>query len=278
MAAILQMGEWPSRKPVLLTVPHAGRFYPENLLSQLRCKPEQLVIFEDRFVDLLMDDSVDAGFSALLATCARMVVDLNRHPHEIDPVMIDPPLARESVLLSSKVRNGLGLFPSHLAGFGSLYLRPIALHDAEERIQNYHIPWHNLIENNLENIKSRYGVSVLLDVHSMPPLKAERHKAAADIVIGTAYGHSTKKEISLLAGEIAEKSGFQVAFNKPYAGGYTLDRHGKPTSSRHALQIEINRALYLDADLYHPSDNIKNISQLIKNISEAIADNIDSFR
>ncbi|MFT8735991.1 MAG: N-formylglutamate amidohydrolase [Zymomonas mobilis] len=274
--AILPLGEWPSRKPVLLTVPHAGRFYPEDLLQKLRCEPEKLIIFEDRFADLLVDTAVASGFSALVACSPRVLIDLNRHHLEIDPMMIDPPLSLDSVILTYRSRNGLGLFPNYLSGFGALYHHPIALSEAQHRIENYHLPWHSLIAKALGDIKSHYGAAVLLDIHSMPPLIPDGAGAAADIVIGTAYGHSASSEVAFLAAEIIKKHGLNPVFNKPYAGGYTLDRHGKPSSSRHALQIEINRALYLDDNLYHPSDAVSAIRHLVHDMAETMTHYIEA--
>lgn len=274
--AILPLGEWPPQRPVLLTVPHAGRFYPEDLLEKLRCDPEKLIILEDRFADLLVDNAVSAGFSALIACSPRALIDLNRHHLEIDPMMIDPPLSLNSVILTPRSRNGLGLFPNYLSGFGSLYHHPLPLSEARDRIENYHTPWHTHIADILGNIKSRYGAAILLDIHSMPPLIPDENGFSADIVIGTAYGHSAAPELPLLIAEIVEKHGLRSAFNKPYAGGYTLDRHGKPSSSRHVLQIEVSRALYLDEALYHPSDSLPAIRQLIRDIADGAARYIES--
>lgn len=276
--AILPLGEWPPKRPVLLTVPHAGRFYPEDLLEKLRCEPEKLIIFEDRFADLLVDNAVSAGFSALVACSPRALIDLNRHHLEIDPMMIDPPLPLDSVILTSRSRNGLGLFPNYLAGFGGLYHHLLPYQEARHRIENYHAPWHGHIADILGNIKSRYGSAILLDIHSMPPLIPDEKGESADIVIGTAYGHSASSEITAVIAEIVEKHGLKPAFNKPYAGGYTVDRHGKPSSSRHALQIEIDRALYLDEDLYHPSASLPAIRQLVHDIAEGVAQYIELSR
>lgn len=226
--------------PLILSVPHAGRDYPAALQARLRAPVERLAALEDRLVDEVARGI--AGVPTLIARRPRAWIDLNRHETEIDPGMIEngPPASR--VNLSIKVRSGLGLVPRRLAGVGELWRGRLPAAELARRIAEDHRPYHATLEQLLARARARHGVAILLDLHSMPSLAG-----GAELVIGTRFGLSAAAPFVGLVTAAAACAGLSVQENSPYAGGHIVERHGDPRRGVHALQLEIDRALYLDA-------------------------------
>lgn len=229
--------------PVIVSVPHAGRDYAPEHLTRLRLPPERLRTLEDRLVDQLALGLESAP--ALVARTPRVWIDLNRHEAEIDPGLVEE-MTASRLMLTPKVRSGLGLIPRRLAGAGELWRGRISREDVERRIATVHRPYHAELQRLIEASLARHGVAVLLDLHSMPPLERPGQDAAR-IVIGNRYGQSAAAWATASLLGSAARFGFVTAENTPYAGGYIADRHGAPRNGVHALQLEIDRSLYLDA-------------------------------
>jgi N-formylglutamate amidohydrolase len=235
--------------PVLVAVPHAGRDYPDSMLANVRVAPHVLEKLEDRHADLLLAAAQNAGCATLTAHMARAWLDLNRAPNEIDPQMIVDAPRTAYAQPSIKVRGGLGLVPRRLADHGELWQRPWPRADISARINSLHEPYHRTLALALSALRARFGAAVLIDLHSMPPLKPEGAGPTPQIVVGDRYGRSAGTRLCDLAVQTLARRGFNVTLNHPYAGGYVLERHGRPASGIHALQIEIDRSLYLDGAL-----------------------------
>jgi len=230
--------------PVIVSVPHAGRDYAPEHLARLRPPPERLRALEDRLVDQL---ALGLEVPALIARTPRAWIDLNRHEAEIDPGLVEHMVASR-LMLTPKVRSGLGLIPRRLAGVGELWRSRLSRADVENRIAAVHRPYHAELERLLDASLNQHGVAVLLDLHSMPPLERV-HQEPVRVVIGDRYGQSAAPWATASLAATCARFGLTVAENTPYAGGHIADRHGAPRNGVHAVQLEIDRSLYLDHSL-----------------------------
>lgn len=263
-----------ARVPVLVAVPHAGRDYPDTILQNLRVAPEVLERLEDRHADMLLPDRDSLGCATLVAHTARAWIDLNRAPSEIDPQMVADAPRSAFAQPSAKVRGGLGLVPRRLADHGELWRRPFAQADIHARVAQLHDPYHRALGQALAMLKSRFGCALLIDLHSMPPLRPEGAAVPPQIVLGDRFGRSASGPICDLALRVLKRTGFEVALNHPYAGGYVLDRHGRPARGIHALQIEVDRSLYLAPDLKTPGEALDEVRIALASMIAVLADDL----
>jgi N-formylglutamate amidohydrolase len=256
--------------PVVLAVPHAGRSYPPSLLRASRLPLDKIETLEDRLVDRLVWRAVANGSSALVANATRAEIDLNRDEREIDPASVVPSLPPRSTLQSARTRGGLGLIPSRIPGAGSIWLHRIGQDEVRRRVEVIHRPYHQALAQCLASARERFGIAILLDCHSMPP----RNMEAGDpgLVFGDRHGTSIAPELVEAAIAAARQAGFTAGRNNPYAGGYTTALHGRPASGIHALQLEIDRALYLDETLREPGPGFDRTSHLIAAVAGALAE------
>jgi len=255
--------------PVILSVPHAGRDYPPALLEAARVPVSVLEALEDRLVDRLIWRASAAGATAFVATMPRAAIDLNRDEREVDPSMIAPPPPAHSVLPTARTRGGLGLVPARLAGAGALWRGRISRDELKRRVETVHRPFHTALGEALAAARQRFGTAILLDCHSMPP--RPQGSDQAKIVFGDRHGRTVAPSLLEAALNAARAQGFAVACNDPYAGGHVVERHGKPGGGIHALQIEIDRSIYLDATLREPGPGFDKAARLIAGIAEALA-------
>jgi N-formylglutamate amidohydrolase len=259
--------------PVLLSVPHAGRDYPPELMANLRVSPAELLRLEDRYADRLIQPAIAAGCPAIVAHRARAWIDLNRAATDIDIGMVSGTGASLDVTPSAKARGGLGLFPRRLQACGELWRRPMERADVEQRIEQVHAPYHHAIAEILSAMRVRFGVAILLDVHSMPPIPAGAlQDATPQIVVGDRFGRSAASIYAELVTGRAQASGKRAALNAPYSGDYILQRHGDPGRGIHALQLELDRSLYLDSDLREPTAGLKTIAEFVQSVVSDLTD------
>lgn len=230
--------------PVLLSVPHAGRAYSEAHRARLRPPAEKLVPLEDRLVDQVALGQTLAP--VLVAQSPRSWIDLNRHEAEIDPSLVEGAVASR-LMLTPKVRNGLGLVPRRLAGVGELWRGRLDIGDIDQRIASVHRPYHAALKHRLAAMLERHGIAILIDLHSMPPVARQNGEPAPRIVIGNRFGQAAAPWLTARAADACTRAGLRWQENTPYAGGHIIERHGNPARGVHALQIEIDRTLYLDA-------------------------------
>ncbi len=269
----LRYGPVAPQFPVILSVPHAGRTYPPTFHMLARQPFQRLIALEDRFADLLVERAVSRGFTALIAQVPRVWIDLNRAEDDVDPQMFEP-VMQNGQPLSTKARSGLGLIPARTPGVGDIWKSRLPLPVVEERLRTHYRPYHAALSEEIKQAKTKFGGALLLDMHSMPPLKAVRGEAA-DIVVGDRFGRSCSGRIATLAVDIAASHGFTVAMNAPYAGGHILERHGNPQSGVHALQIEIGRHLYLDRQMKEIGAGLGLVQSLIEDLALGLASEID---
>ncbi|MEM7121477.1 MAG: N-formylglutamate amidohydrolase [Pseudomonadota bacterium] len=234
--------------PLVISSPHSGRDYPSEFLALSRLDRLAIRRSEDAFVDELAAGAVAMGAPLVAATFPRAFLDPNREPYELDPRMFDSPLPGWVNSRSPRVRAGLGTVPRVVAGGAEIYAGKLEPGVAEERIKRYYMPYHDAIVALLDETRANFGIAVLLDCHSMP--SGERGgpaaKSRADIVLGDRFGHACDAEIMRLAAETLRARGYQVRRNDPYPGGFITEHYGRPDMDVHALQIEMNRSLYMN--------------------------------
>lgn len=251
------------KMPVLISIPHAGRLYPEALFENLRLPRSALLRLEDRYADLLGRTAISSCVPMISANIARAWIDLNRDELDLDVEMVKGASSKESRAPGVKQRGGLGLIPRRLIGMGDLWRERLTMADVQKRIDAYHRPYHTQISKILAQMHQRFGVAILLDLHSMPPVPKPPYDSAPDFVIGDQFGSSASSRYSEYLVEQIKGQGFAASLNNPYAGDYILRAHGKPRGNIHAIQLEVDRTLYLDADLREPNDKVSAISDLI---------------
>jgi N-formylglutamate amidohydrolase len=270
--AFFRIGPERPASPVVLSVPHAGRDYGRHLLQAARLSQAVLETLEDRLVDRLIWRATAAGMTAFVARAPRLEIDLNREEREIDPALIAPPLPTGSLVQSARTRGGLGLIPSRITGAGPIWRERIPRIELQRRIERIHQPYHAALEAALAAARARFGEAVLLDCHSMPPRQRPDHDGSrtATIVFGDRHGTTISADLLDAATAASRALGYRTACNAPYAGGYIVARHGRPQRGVHALQIEIDRSAYLDADLRTPGPGFEGMARLIAGVAQAI--------
>jgi N-formylglutamate amidohydrolase len=235
----------PARQtaPFVFASPHSGRSYPRSLLENSRLDATTLRRSEDAFVDELFAGAVELGAPLLAAQFPRAFLDVNRSSAELDAGMFSGSLAVPVDAPSPRVVAGLGVIPRIVRDGAEIYRGKLDSSEADARISQLYQPYHQALARLLEETRACFGVAVLIDCHSMPSALA-----APDIVLGDRYGASAAGALTARAEAAFSRQGFSVARNSPYAGGHTTVLYGRVAAGCHALQIEINRALYLDED------------------------------
>ncbi len=258
--------------PVLLSVPHSGRDYPSDLKNNLRIPANDLLRLEDRYADLLVGKAKNSGFPVIQAHKPRAWIDLNRAEDDIDAGMLIGVPAGRSFSVSAKQRGGLGLIPRRLSGAGDVWKRPFSYDDIHHRITSFHRPYHNAIGDMLAQIRAKFGLAILIDIHSMPPVKETARSPVPSFVVGDRFGGSAAGRFAEMILAHIEAAGHICSLNHPYAGDHILRQHGQPRRDIHAVQLEIDRSLYLDSALREPAGGVDAISSLILEIVDTIAD------
>lgn len=278
IAAFRVCGDGPSALPVMISVPHAGRAYPPALLREMRHPAAAALKLEDRYVDrLALAVRQETGAALLIAQAPRAMIDLNRAPEDIDWEMFEV-AARPGATVgkladhpSRRARSGLGLIPRRLPGIGELWRHRLETRDLAARIEQVHEPYHSQLATMLEAIRQRWGVALLLDLHSMPPLVPRPGQAAAQFVIGDRFGTTCHGSLVGTAFAQLAQAGRPAAHNRPYAGGYVLERHAEPAMGIHAMQIEVDRSCYLDRRLAEPGAGFDGIVAVLAGVVRRLA-------
>lgn len=236
--------------PFALNSPHSGRIYPPAFLSASRLDALSIRRSEDSFVDEIFSGAPRLGAPMLKANFPRAYLDTNREPYELDPAMFHDALPPHANTRSVRVAGGLGTIARVVADSTEIYRAPLSYAEADHRIRTLYMPYHQALSDLLETTFRRFGCAVLLDCHSMPslagPFEDDMGTSRADIVLGDRYGVSAAPALTDTAERILTDLGYSVVRNTPYAGGFNTEHYGRPAQGLHALQIEINRALYMD--------------------------------
>lgn len=252
--------------PVVISVPHGGRAYPAAMMQDLRVPAAAVMALEDRLVDLVARDARTAE-PMLVQTRPRAWIDLNRDERERDPVIDLGATAPGRA--SAKLRSGLGLVPRRVPGHGDIWTRRFTGAEIDGRIEEDHRPYHRALAKRLAEARAQFGVAVLLDLHSMPPLGAPG--LVPRVVIGDRHGTTAATRFVRRIEAETRGAGIAVTRNAPYAGGHIVERHGDPRRGIHAIQLELDRSLYLDAALEAPGAGFEATVTLVRRILLALA-------
>lgn len=258
--------------PLLVSVPHAGRDYPDIVFRSLRLPTESLLRLEDRYADLMLRTTIGHGFPAIVAHRARAWIDLNRAENDLDVEMVRNADPANYAVPGAKQRGGLGLIPRRLSDGGDIWNGQFELEDIDSRISNFHQPYHETIARVLRQMHRKFGIALLLDLHSMPPIRNVPKGDPPHFVIGDRFGQSASSLFSELLIQQIQLAGYRTALNHPYSGEHILRRHGSPKGNIHALQLEVDRSLYLDSALREPGIMLPSITSLVANLVRALAD------
>ncbi|CAN5860889.1 N-formylglutamate amidohydrolase [soil metagenome] len=236
--------------PVVVASPHSGSVYPAAFVAQAAVTLTTLRRAEDAFVDELFSAAPSLGIPFLAARFPRSFVDANREPYELDPGMFEGPLPRKLNHRTTRVAAGLGMIPRVAASGEAIYRGRLPSDEIERRLETCWRPYHTSLSALVEQTHRSFGGALLVDAHSMPSSASgttSRDRAQrVDIVLGDNHGESCAPDLVDCAERWFRSQGLKVQRNQPYAGGFTTQRYGRPGLGRHALQIEINRALYMD--------------------------------
>jgi N-formylglutamate amidohydrolase len=240
--------------PLIFNSPHSGRIYPSTFLAASRLDAHTLRRSEDAFVEELFAFVTDLGAPLLHAHFPRAYLDVNREPYELDPVLFRDGLPHYANTQSVRVVGGLGTIARIVSESDEIYREPLSVGAALERINRLYTPYHETLAALLLDAKREFGLAALIDCHSMPsnPI-ADQGTGRPDFVLGDRFGTSCSGELTRLAASQLKELGYAVALNKPYAGGYITEHYGRPHKAQHVLQIEINRALYMDETTFEKS-------------------------
>jgi N-formylglutamate amidohydrolase len=236
--------------PVVVASPHSGSLYPADFLAQAAVSLASLRRAEDAFVDELFSAAPALGMPLLAARFPRSYVDANREPYELDPGMFEGPLPRPLNHRTTRVAAGLGMIPRVAASGEAIYRGRVSSSEIERRLKTCWRPYHTALSLLVEQTYTLFGGALLIDAHSMPSsasgIGLREREARIDIVLGDNHGEACTVSLVDFAEQWLRARGLRVHRNQPYAGGFTTQRYGRPSVGRHALQIEINRSLYMD--------------------------------
>ena len=263
----------PARQvwPVVVSSPHSGRAYPAEFLAASRLDPLALRRSEDAFVDELAGGLPGRGVPTLSARFPRAWLDVNREPWELDPQMFDGPLPAWANRHSPQVRAGLGTLPRVVAGGVGIYRGPLPVGEAWRRIRRAYWPYHDMLTQLLDDTCGLFATACLVDCHSMPSGSPDDAGPIADVVLGDRFGRSCAPCVTAAASETLRAQGLAVRHNAPYAGGFITARYGRPEKGRHAIQIEVNRALYMHEATLQRGPGMKAVRRMLETVVLAVA-------
>ena len=237
----------PCRGPLLFNSPHSGRVYPQEFLLASRLDLATLRRSEDSFVGELIEGVSARGFPTMRAHFPRCYVDVNREPYELDPRMFEGRLPSFANTRSMRVAGGLGTIPRVVGDGQEIYRERLSVDDALSRIETLYKPYHRALRRLINRVHQSFGTVVVVDCHSMPSIGVSRDEPRRpDLVIGDRYGTSCSPLLPDRVEATMSKLGYSVGRNKPYAGGFITEHYGNPASGLHAIQLELNRAIYMD--------------------------------
>lgn len=257
---------------VVFASPHSGRDYPMSFLRKSVLDEVQIRSSEDVFVDQLFRTAPDFGAPLLTALAPRSFVDLNRAPEELDQALIE---GVRRISHNPRVASGLGVIPRVVANGRAIYRGKITLDEAHHRISRYWRPYHDMLQTLLDESQNRFGEAILIDCHSMPHEALENvgppGSPRPDIVLGDRFGATAASSVMERVEAAMTNAGFRVARNMPFAGAFIAQHYGRPSRGQHAIQIEIDRGLYLNEATLQPNDNYETLRRTLSSVISEIA-------
>jgi N-formylglutamate deformylase len=258
--------------PVVFNSPHSGRVYPRAFLSAARLDLAVLRRSEDSFVDELVLGVVGSGIPLMRAHFPRCYVDVNREPYELDPRMFEGRLPSFANTRSMRVAGGLGTVARVVGDAQEIYDRRLPVDDALRRIETLYKPYHRALRQLVTTVHRDFGATILVDCHSMPSTAgAKDERPRADVVLGDRYGTSCVAAVADTVEQTLRDLGYLVSRNKPYAGGFITEHYGNPAAGFHSIQLEVNRALYMDERRYEPVASFARLAADLVVLAERLA-------
>lgn len=254
--------------PVLLSSPHSGTLWPRGARDLVRVADAVLIQLEDGPLDRLLEPAPRAGATLLLARFARGVVDANRDPAELDPVLA--PGTHLPRRLTPKVRAGLGVIPARLAG-RDLYAVPLRPADVAWRLGELWGGYHRALADLRDQLFAAFGRVILVDVHSMPTDHGGEG-GPVDVALGDRFGRTAHPLVVETIRETFVAAGLSVARNRPYAGGYITEHYGRPELRQHAVQLELRRGLFIDERTHEPLPGFRQLQQILTELVLRLGD------
>ena len=260
------------RAPIIFNSPHSGSIYPREFLAASRIDEATLRRSEDAFMDEIVGDLVDRGFPVVRVNFPRSYVDVNREPYELDPRMFAGRLPSFANTRSMRVAGGLGTIPRVVGDGQEIYFERLDVEDALGRIEALYKPYHRALRRLVNKAHQTFGTVILVDCHSMPSVGVSRDEPKRpDLVIGDRYGTSCAALLPDIVEETFKTLGYSVGRNKPYAGGFITEHYGNPSAGLHAIQIEFNRALYMDERRYERIASFRRLASDIETLADRLA-------
>lgn len=257
---------------VVFASPHSARDYPWSFLRRTVLDEHVIRTSEDAYVDRLFECAPQFGAPFLKAGAPRAFIDLNRSPDELDPALIEG-VRRKSH--NPRVTSGLGVIPRVVANSRAIYRGKLPLSEAERRIEGYWRPYHDQLKTLLSDAQTRFGQAVLVDCHSMPHEALDSIARAGarrpEIVIGDRFGAAAHSEIVDRIEAAFVSAGFTVVRNSPFAGAYITQQYGRPSRGQHAVQIEIDRSIYMNEQAIRPNANFRSFRDTLRGVIAEIA-------
>ncbi len=254
---------------VVFASPHSGRDYPWSFLRGTILDDHTIRSSEDAFVDRLFDCVPQFGAAFLRAGAPRAYVDLNRACDELDPALIEGVSKRSH---NPRIASGLGVVPRVVSNGRAIYRGKLPMSEAERRITRIWRPYHAKLTDLLAQSRTQFGNSILIDCHSMPHEAVRNCKGQPpEIVIGDRFGASASSEIVDQVEAAFERAGLRVARNAPFAGAYIAQHYGRPSQNQHAIQIEIDRSVYMDERAVRPNNNFHQFRKLLRGVVAELA-------
>lgn len=267
---IVEPAAW--RAPIIFNSPHSGSLYPQDFVAASRIDLAALRRSEDSFMDELIGDLSQRGFPVVRVNFPRSYVDVNREPYELDPRMFTGRLPSFANTRSMRVAGGLGTIPRVVGDGQEIYRERLSVDDALARIEALYKPYHRALRRLINKAHQNFGTVVVVDCHSMPSIGVSRDEPRRpDVVIGDRYGTSCAPVIPDLVEETMRALGYSVGRNKPYAGGFITEHYGNPASGLHAVQLELNRAIYMDERRRERSPGFAQVAADFAILADALA-------
>lgn len=252
---------------VIFSSPHSGRSYSAAFLAQTQLDGASIRSSEDAFVDILFDPAPRFGAPLITANAPRAFIDFNRAADELDPAVIE---GVTRGMHNPRVSSGLGVIPRVVANGRAIYRGKISLFDAEARIARFWQPYHAALRILMDQSHAAFGCSILIDCHSMPHEAIEAHskpgKPKPEVVLGDRFGAAAGGDVMDRVEAAFVGAGLRVVRNAPFAGAYITQAYGRPQSNQHVVQIEIDRALYLDETRVEPSRNFADFRRVMADV------------
>ncbi|MCV2867618.1 N-formylglutamate amidohydrolase [Defluviimonas sp. WL0002] len=257
---------------VVFASPHSGSYYPGEFLARSVLGEKTIRSSEDAFVDVLLDRVPDLGAPLLAAVAPRAYVDLNRAADELDPALID---GFRAPAHNPRVASGLGVVPRVVSGGRAIYAGKLPLHEVKARIADWWHPYHDRLQILLDESRLRFGQAILIDMHSMPhealDVATVPGRPRPDVVLGDRYGTSASAAIVEAVDAAFIRAGFRTVRNTPFAGAYIAQAYGRPTRAQHVVQVELDRALYMNEAEVRPNGNFAGFQRILAGVLADIA-------